>query len=360
MISQDLLKRLVYAKYIFWQGCEILDKKIPIADGMAVLSFQDAVELMLRTVTEHSHAHIKDNTPFNQIIDEIEKATKKSVPYKSSLLQLNKARVNFKHYGLSPVSEDVQKFRRDLDLFLPESTRLFFNLDYYQVSLADVILKHRVRNYLKKAEKELEVENYKESIQATAIALQLIFLKAIEYDHPTRGLNLRASSHRDRNFDEIVSVLEDHENQLNMLTYGINLAEYHRFKGYVPHVNISDTGRIMEVVYEYSVDDSFDVALFCLRFVIETALLVQQNRIPDRSEDYYKEKFLRYRVMQKTPIFITPNSVNPEFVREAEAGEILIGYFDSHNIKGHLAILHDDEIAYIQEDAVEKMMRKEK
>lgn len=365
MISPALIQRLVYAKYLYWQGCEILEKGLPVSLGLSILNFQDSVEMVLRAIAEDVHANVKEKTAFDQLIDEIEKATKNEiqVPYKSSLTQLNKARVGFKHFGLAPSSDDAQKFRRDLDLFFRATAKAFFDIEFYSISLADLIQKCRVKNHLKEAERELEAENYKACIAKTAIAFPLIFRRVLSHDkHPyiprvevkdykvTKSLGTLPKI-----VETLTSIVEDHEEELNILMHGINLAEYQRFNVHTPNVLISDAGNVIQIVYHRTTQDTLANALFCIRFVTDAALLVQQNRVPNEWEDYYKNRLPLYRVIKKAPILITPKWKHPEFVREAEVGEELLGYFENYNVDKYIAILLDDEIAHITATAIEKI-----
>lgn len=362
LIKEDLLKRLVYAKYIFFQGCEAIERKLSIADGMAVLNFQDAIEMILRTIAEDAHANIKEKMSFDQIIQEIDAASAKKIPYKSSLIQMNKARVNFKHFGLIPARDDVEKCRRDVESFFKESIKLFFDVDFYQVSLADMVEKRRVKNYLKRAEKELDAGNYEQCIYATAIAFQLIFLMPLKYKSSLDRIDsLRIDYKVGRelgNLPKIIKAIsaniERHEQEINILIYGINLAEYKRFQFITPHINVF-TGGSFEIIKRSDDFNTLENALFCLRFVIDSALLVEQNRIPDKMEMLHEGKLPRYKVVRQSPILTGKIRQDPEHIRDAEIDEILTGYFKSHNIGGYVAILQDDEIAYIEENAVEEL-----
>lgn len=362
MIKEDFLRKLVYAKYIFFQGCEALEKRLPIADGMAILNFQDAVEMILRTIAEHVHASIKEIIAFDQIIQQIDAVTDKKIPYKLPLIQLNKARVNFKHFALVPSRDDVEKFRRDVEAFFKECIKLFFDLDFYKVSLADMVEKKRVKNYLKKAEKELDAGNYEQCIHAAAIAFQVIFLMPLKYKSSIDRIDsLKIDYKIGKELGNLPKILkaisaniERHEQEIDILIYGINLAEYKRFQFITPHINVF-TGGSFEIVKRSDDFNTLENALFCLRFVIDSALLVEQNRIPDKLEIFHEGKLPRYKVIKQSPILTGKICQDPEHIRNADTDEILTGYFKNHNISGYVAILQDDEIAYIEENAVEEL-----
>lgn len=139
----------------------------------------------------------------------------------------------------------------------------------------------RVQNYLKKAERELDKGNYQESIVSATKALPLIFHSVHEYHRPSIGLGSFVRF-RDKDIERMIKKLNDvlgeHQNQLNIRMYGISLAEYHRFKFITPIVHMFCGGNL-EVTFTRSGEelDTLENAQFCLRFVIDTALLVQQK-----------------------------------------------------------------------------------
>jgi hypothetical protein len=49
-VSKDIFDRIVRAKYIFIHGVKLLDQQAPVKEGLALLAFHDALEMMLRAV----------------------------------------------------------------------------------------------------------------------------------------------------------------------------------------------------------------------------------------------------------------------------------------------------------------------
>ena len=142
-VNKEIIDRLICAKYMFQHGNELLERGGPFSDGLTILLFQDSVEMCLRAIAEHHHCSIKDNIAFNQIIDEIDKTGKGVLTHRTALNQLNKARLNFKHFGLQTKHEDVVKFRRDLEAFFPAALSTFLDLSYDSISLIDLVEHYR-------------------------------------------------------------------------------------------------------------------------------------------------------------------------------------------------------------------------
>jgi hypothetical protein len=138
-LNKQLLDRLICSKYVFHKGIDILERGGPFSSGLGVLHFQDAVEMVLRIIAEHLHCSLKENAAFNQIIDSIDSLGVHKITHRSALNQLNKARINFKHFGLEPKHEDVIKFRSDLEEFFPDVLKSFLDVDFHLISLANLL-----------------------------------------------------------------------------------------------------------------------------------------------------------------------------------------------------------------------------
>jgi hypothetical protein len=134
-----LINQLLLSKYIYGKGESLLDTNNPMSCGLAISLFHDAVELLLWTIAKEVDANIKERDSFIGLYDAITTGKKnkkhEEPPLKAKMVELNKARVNFKHFGNMPAPTDAIKFLGYTDDFLRESTKLFFNLDYEDISL---------------------------------------------------------------------------------------------------------------------------------------------------------------------------------------------------------------------------------
>ncbi len=359
MVNPGLLERIVYAKYLFHQGCESMEKNLPITDGMAVLSFQDAVEMLLRTIAEHVQASLKDGAAFNLIIDKIDEDSdthkKGKIPQRIALIQLNRARVSFKHSGLLPNTSDVHKLRQNTELFFHTALQQFFGLTLDEVSLVQLIKRHRVKNHLLEAERYFYQDQFVDCINSTAKALALLLHNVSETielkDSPLGRFD-------DRKIETAMTAIQkqfqEHQEYLNILKFGINLAEYERFKSLSPNLNIST----VRVIVGYPLDSQYDIrsledARFCLRFTTDATLRIQHNPIPKRP--LIKESLRKFRITQKTVMIVYPHPSDIEQIRSVESGEVLTGYYKNHDQDDYVAVLEDEDIGYIHKDVIEKI-----
>lgn len=99
-------KQLLLAKYILLRGQDLFSRDDPMSGGLAISLSQDSVEILVWTIAKELEAEVRDKDPFTKLLDSIESAKKNTarppLPLKAKLLELNSARVNFKHYGNLP------------------------------------------------------------------------------------------------------------------------------------------------------------------------------------------------------------------------------------------------------------------
>lgn len=361
MVREELIDRLVCAKYIFESGVETLERGAPYASGLAVLSFQDAVELLLRAIAEHIHAQLKENASFNQILDEIEKSYSGRLTHRSALNQLNKARVNFKHLGLAPRDEDTRKFRRDLEGFFPSATKAFFDLDFSSLSLSSLIAHRRTRNWTKQAEECLSAGEYDECVNACAVAVGVFQANCRRGDEDALSRRLRphVSGESLVLLQAVSGLVEEVQKQLDTIYYqldlmgrGISYNDYLRFRDLAPAVTFTGDGR-PHLGYGRSAA-TYEEALFCIGFARGLILKLQNQYRRNRFAPQPGER--RFRTTKPSSIVAYP----PKDGRQAEVIETIdcdveLSAFGNRSLdmSAYIAIHYQGDCAYIESSAVE-------
>ena len=352
-LRKELLNRLICAKYIFHRGVDILDRGGPFYSGLSVLNFQDSAEMVLRVIAEHLRCPLKENASFNQILDTIDSRGDKKITHRIPLNQLNKARVNFKHFGLEPKDVDVMKFKQDLEAFFPAAVSTFLDIDFESITLTRLIGHRRTENFLNEAERLTGERDYEAAIRNSAIAFTIFRShynteQDIFWSDPFRRFN---DDEVNRWADNIEETIARQQSQLNLIMDGINLSDYRRFQGYTPIVHLSMAGRY-EVIDMGVVDPaklSHEIAIFCYHFAIDAILLMKNNQLPPRFPIQEPERQLR--VIEKSALIVWPCD-DPEIIRYAEKGEILQGRSKKQDKPNYIAIIQDDDDAYIEKGAV--------
>jgi len=354
-LNKELIDRLICSKYLYYRGVDILNQRGPFSSGLAVLHFQDAAEMVLRVIAEHLNCSLKENAAFNQIIDTIDNVGNNKVSHRIPLNQINKARINFKHFGLEPKYEDANKFSCDLGGFFPTALNSFLDIDFYSISLTNLIGHIRTENFLKDAERLISEDKYRESISASAVAFEIFrsHYEMVPYRYRRNlFLSFKTDDHElERWTEKIGQTIEDQQYQLDLIILGINLADYRRFKRYTPNVNFTITGKfhIVYIGVGERIEPTKENALFCHQFVIDAILTMKINQLP--SQFPLRESKRKFRVVKKGPIIVWPYE-NPEIIRHAEEGEILLGRTQNNDESEYFAIFQDGDDAYIAKDFV--------
>jgi len=369
MLKADTMDRLVCAKFLYQAGIEVLDRGDPFAAGLAILSFQDAAELVLRAVAAHEQAKVTETTQFATLIEAIDAASAHRVPNRSELFQINRMRVTFKHSALLPRVEDVRKSRSDLEAFFGAITPLFFGVRFEDVSMVGLIRHVRAANWLRKAEEQLTKVELAEAVLSAAKGLA-VFLKSREAQR--RGFNLasnlssseprstRGEPGIPRGIHELAHNVEEQFEKvwerLDLLSSGINAVDYDRFLDLSPEVRISAGGTFLPLCTRSTDELGYEDALFCVNFAIQTVLKTQGQY--QAARHVYRER-RHFRVTSSTSVIVRPlkDETDHEEIFLAEVGQVLVGappIYDQREA-GYVAILQDNQYAYIRADAVSEV-----
>jgi len=302
MTSTACLKRLGYAKYIYSQGVEHITHHTQLSNALAILSFQDATEILMLIIADELSYKPGD---FMSNWSEVEKKGKK-LPLKNQMDRLNRLRVSFKHHAVLPNRDDVLDCQNNVRDFMVSATQSVLGLDFNSITLADLVENPTIRESLAEAEKALDLGQYEESMRLSAIAFAFIKREALG-DHwhqfimaggsfelkdiDPKILHISGSDAIERNFIGIKKGLarskrcfEDIIERLNPLLMGIDNFKFTRFRLLTPQTVIAMDGRTPHqnlgwnpYLNKYNMNK--ENATFCFNFVIDTALKGQERAL---------------------------------------------------------------------------------
>jgi hypothetical protein len=169
-------KQLLLSKRIYLEGCEFAERGDSISSGLAISLFQDAVEMFVWTLIKERNIAVKENSQFTANIESLSKAEIK-LSFIPQLLELNKSRVGFKHYGNLPDPDEAGKFRTYVEEFLNTSFLEYFSESFEELSLIDLVTFDDVRMRLQKAKQLIAADAYSGAISEIAIAKAMLFLR---------------------------------------------------------------------------------------------------------------------------------------------------------------------------------------
>lgn len=149
-LSPDLLKRLIYSKYLLRRAASLQREGNELATAEAVLVLHDAAEMLMRVVAEAVRAKPPDR--FMEFWKNLSDKTRTAPPHRVAMERLNNLRVGFKHLGNLPNPAVVADLLPVVTAFCHEIASLYLKLDFEAVSVADLIPNAEARAKVKEAE----------------------------------------------------------------------------------------------------------------------------------------------------------------------------------------------------------------
>ena len=179
MLNKDEINSLIVTRHFYYMAELSIASTSDYHLFSVVNLLQDAVEIFLVAISRHVDAAVVVNIQFEKYFEEINKKTGKELPFKSKLIDLNKMRVNAKHYGIQPPREKCEAMMIVVREFLEETTKMIFNEDFNTVSLINLLDEGEVKNYLLDAKDQLEKNNYLDCL----INCRKVLYALIEYKY---------------------------------------------------------------------------------------------------------------------------------------------------------------------------------
>lgn len=283
------LHQVVLCRALYAEAETYLARNGGVHIGLAVSIAQDAVELFLRAIMkDRSVAGQKVPDDFVKCMDYIDAAAAedatKYVPFRAKLIELNKARVNFKHHGLIPDRADSRRLLGYVQDFFDRASEGFFGVRFSVLSVADLLTSAAVRCRLKEAEGSLRDADLQKALGLSAEAVDVAIreLLALLSPRSSRWPPSFSARSADANLQfarDLEECLEDavagSERATIMLALAVNIGELVRFESVVPGLRRDFGGSYAwESVQDASASTMSDAA-FAVDFATKFALTVQ-------------------------------------------------------------------------------------
>jgi hypothetical protein len=244
------VRRLTFSKYLLGRAKSLHQEGKDLASAMAVLAAHDSSEMLMKVVLDSIGAAPAktDKVYFMDFWQLVKDKRNDDPPYKTRMTRLNSARVAFKHKGILPNPREVSEMMTDVSAFCEEVTQKYLQLNYRDVSLADLIPNFEARDKVKEAEKAAEAGDNETALLAIGIAFDKLFKEAGE----KHGLGLIKQSDWDRldhvhagerydrelasavSLDKVRKPLQQLIDTVNFILLGIEPARFRRFSEITP------------------------------------------------------------------------------------------------------------------------------
>jgi hypothetical protein len=284
--SREEMERLALIRYQLDLALRQADQPHPL-NGFCLLGFQDAVESFLHLAADHIGIRIKSDK-FPDYVDGVSSNMPDNEPlvYRKSLLSLNNARVALKHHGNLPAQGTIKRHRATSLEFFDDTTPRLFGVSFDSISLTQLIGNEEVRQHVQHAEQAWQEGR----VRTTMTELRFGF-DALIRDHDERRPPFtrrpvfplpESSAAREVGVRSIIKWLEALEQELALISLGVDLHQYAFFRSHTPGVHYVGGGR-PTVDFVGNVEDRFneEVFEFCRQFVIDTALQLPHANHPE-------------------------------------------------------------------------------
>ena len=228
-----------------------------------------------------------------------ENKAKIKLTQKESMNRLNKCRVALKHQGTRPSKLDVEVLRVNTTNFFEENTPLIFGIDFFNISMIELIKCKKAKIGIKNAKRfseNNELDNALNDIGNAYLAIMNKYGKKIEYLYcnlPFISLDID----KNKLNEELLDLTKNVENKFNIILdsiqklneafifwmLGLNYQKFNKFVKIAPPIHRSGGGKYsrMTTVYDWSPklkrkDLTKENIKFCINFLIELSLNLER------------------------------------------------------------------------------------
>lgn len=281
-----MIEQVVISKRIFMIVEDYSRQSEPLAAGLAISLLQDAVEQLTWCIAKHQDLNVRDTEGFVSLLSKIEQKSGEPIPQKAKMLELNKARVSFKHYGNLPASSESEKLRIYAYDFLTLACQRYLETNFDEVSLAALIGSATIRGHIEAAQEALSKDDIQNAVSEAALGRFFMFKKLDAY-LPKVDPGLRDA---DRIFEKIPEVRGYGVKVFHYLTEylggvarfnaaalaGGDIGEHLYFERALPSVLEFQAGNT-QVNFSGRIQPTKELAERAIKYVIETTVRIEST-----------------------------------------------------------------------------------
>lgn len=296
-----VLWRLLIAKQFYLHALEHSKLTTAIDKMIAIHNFHNAIEIFLKTIAVHYPSiKVPKHSTIPSLIDSIDQTLKPLgvvIPLSNQLLFLNDDRNLVQHQAHEPGESVSEQWRYFTLLFLRESYKLYFGVDFDTLSRLDLIDDPLIKDILSLSLRDLKEGYYRESLILSTIVLEAV-LEYLVGD----GMDLQryAIAHFHNPSTDEIETIQDIVNQiahyadrternLDLLSRGINLQAYQNYRMAIPRIDYDHKLQKQTAYFEKEPDRVS--AQWALDFVVDTLVSIQP--LVEISPESYFYEYIR-------------------------------------------------------------------
>jgi hypothetical protein len=288
MLDEAKMRRLAMIRYLYTLSLD--QAKLPEPLYMvALLQFDDAVELFLALASEHLGAGKvgRELLAYWEAINQ--KLPGSNLGHKDEMNRLHVARNNWKHHSIRISHIELQDFHINVTNFFQNNTPIVFSIPFDAISMTMLVEDKSVREHIEVSEKFHQEGNIKEAIKEIAIAFdhqfnlfegEIFSKNSIHYRGISRDLFSNIDRHVPKELKRFAQDIDEEfkrlKKQIKLLSLGIDYRRYIRFMYLTPPVHLmAGDGYPYHISGDGFATSSQDY-LFCYTYTVECALRLQE------------------------------------------------------------------------------------
>jgi hypothetical protein len=175
MLTEATTNQLMNARHLYYMAKQNLESKQTIRLFAGTDLLQDAVEALLWAAASHKGIS-RDRSEVMQLYDDVNAAlSPEHLSFRPAVVQLNKIRINSKHYGICPDQKETGRLLTSMAEFLRETTRTAFSVNFWTISLLDLLKKDEIKTALTDAQAAFDRGEYLICLIGCRKAIYLLF-----------------------------------------------------------------------------------------------------------------------------------------------------------------------------------------
>jgi hypothetical protein len=308
MTKNEIIKRLVYIKYLYRQGIE--QSKLPeTINYSCILSFHDAIDWFMnlaclkRSISDSKKIELLNANRGNKkqkmmvaLMDYF--SILPDLQIASEVEKINKLRNSLKHDFVLPARVGIVESISTASVFFETNTKIVFDLNFSEISLTDLLSNSSAKNYLKNAETNIQegkLENALEDIAKTYHEIIKIDDQLFKYKWAFWSSNYKklyprikfGYGRQEENFTSLASSVKEMAEDVNVnisridesikvLSLGLDYRKYRKLMSLIPSVYETSKGLIISSKPKYEKKELPANTQFAFDFVLECGLKIQE------------------------------------------------------------------------------------
>jgi hypothetical protein len=178
-------RQLLAARHLFRLAADQAGQGQDVPALAAAILLQDAVEMFLLAAAGHFDTQVGRRDDFDKLIETVDKAHGRPLPFRGKLLALNQMRVSSKHRGLLPHRGELDGLQTAVREYFDEACRRVFGQSFWTLSVADGIERADVREQVRAAEAAYIAGDYRTALIAIRRAFFIVFEAPYDVRRPS-------------------------------------------------------------------------------------------------------------------------------------------------------------------------------